>query len=296
MTNNDRLTHLHFPQLGVKGAIVELADSLDQLPSYRHHPPLAQSHLGEAMAAAALLHANVKGRSRIRVQLQSQSNLKLLYAECTEQGAVRGLVQLRNDADAPALNDLGNDAVMAITLESNADKSRSGARYQGLVPLIGARLDTALEHYFETSEQLPSKILLAADKGRARGLLLQKLPSAEPLDWDDDGWNRTTMLMATLSPEELLNTERDQLLHRLFHNEQLAALEGLQLHFSCTCSRERVTTMFQSLGRDEALAAAMKDGRANVQCEFCGRNYGFDRVDLESLFHPLVASPSDAQQ
>lgn len=296
MTSKDRLTHLHFPNLGVKGAIVELGDSLTELPSYRHYPPQAQAHLGEALAAAALLHANVKGRSRISLQLQSSSNLKLLCAECSDLGAVRGLAQLRSDADAPALNAMGKDALMAITLESSGAGDRADARYQGMVPLVGKRLDAALEHYFQSSEQLPSKIILAANAQCARGLLLQRLPGTEARDWDEDGWNRTSTLMGTLSAEELLSSERDDLLYRLFHEEQLSLVDGLHLHFSCTCSRERVETMFQSLGRDETLAAAMHGGRANVQCEFCSRDYSFDRVDLEALFHPLVSASSDARQ
>lgn len=296
MTSTDRLTHLHFPQLGVKGAIVELDRSLTELPSYRHYPVQAQRLLGEAIAAAALLHANVKGRSRIGLQLQSQSSLRLLYAECSESGAVRGLAQLREHSDAPALDQLGSDAILAITLESAAQGDRAAARYQGIVPLIGSRLDAVLEHYFAASEQLPSKILLAADGARARGLLLQKLPGADPAEVDQDGWDRTTHLMATVSAQELLTSARDDLLFRLFHEEQLALVDGLQLRFACTCSRERVNTMFQALGKDEAMLAATEDGRASVQCEFCGRRYGYDRIELEALFHPLVSPASPAEQ
>lgn len=296
----DQLTHLHFPQLGVKGAYVELRGSLAELPAYGKHPPLAQTLLGEALAASALLHANVKGRSRISVQLQSRSALRLLYAECSEAGEVRGLVQAQPGSDIPALDQLGADAALAITLESRSEGERAGTRYQGLVPLVGERLDQALEHYFASSEQLPTALLLAADAHCARGLLIQKMPvgvSQQLLaeDFDADGWNRTRLLMETLSAAELLEADRDTVLHRLFHEEQLALVDGLRLRFGCTCSQARVEAMFRGLGHSESMLA-LEDGVASVRCEFCDREYRFDKVDLEALFHPLSQPASDVQQ
>lgn len=299
MTSSDQLVHLHFPKLGVKGAYVQLDQSLGDLPAYAGYPTGAQALLGQALAAAALLHANVKGRSRISVQLQSRSALRLLYGECSEEGGLRGLAQLTEGSDAPALDQLGASAVLAITLESRSEQNRSGTRYQGLVPITSARLDQALEHYFATSEQLPTVLVLAADGSRARGLLLQKMPLDEHPDaalLDPDGWNRTSMLIGTLGPNELLEADRGTILRRLFHEETLQLVDGLQLRFACTCSRERVESMFRSLGREEAMAALAESGLASVRCEFCDRDYRFDRIDLEAVFHPLTQPGSTVTQ
>ena len=123
-------------------------------------------------------------------------------------------------------------------------------------------------------------LLLAADGHRAAGLILQKLPGDEG---DSDGWNRAGALFDTLQADELLAVPGSQLLHRLFHEEQPAILAERTLRFACSCSRERVAVMLQSLGGEEA-RAALTDGQAEVRCEFCGQRYLFSGPQIEELF------------
>ena len=154
--------------------------------------------------------------------------------------------------------------------------------------LQAATLSGAFEDYFHQSEQLPTRLLLAADGTRAAGLMLQKLPGDEG---DHDGWTRAGALFDTLSPHELLETPAATLLHRLFHEESPDVLAERPLRFACSCSRERVSDMLRSLGPDEA-RAALADGQAEVRCEFCGQRYIFSPDDIESLF---VDTPADLQ-
>ncbi|MCB1626442.1 MAG: Hsp33 family molecular chaperone HslO [Xanthomonadales bacterium] len=284
MSLSDQLQHLWFPQLGVRGAYVRLQESLHDMPGHANGDANVRPLLGSAVAAAALLQGNLKSDTRLRLQLQGDQVLRLLFAECNAEGELRGLLRLADGhAQVPPLAELDSNTVLAITL----DPASGGSRYQALVPLLGDRLDEALGHYFEQSEQLPTRLLLAADQHGATGLMLQRMPgsggSSELLD--EDGWPRLGVLLDTLQDEELLQTEPALLWHRLFHEEQLEVRAGRRLRFGCSCSRERVIEMFRVLGLDESMAALQDDGRAEVDCEFCGRQYHFDRVDLESLFH-----------
>jgi molecular chaperone Hsp33 len=249
-----------------------------------------RAQLAEAVVAAALLQGNLKADTRLRLQLQGDSRLRLLYAECTGDGALRGLLKLAEGlAEVPRLAELDQASVLAITLEP-----AQGQRYQALVPLVGERLDEALGFYFQQSEQLPTRLLLAGDENAGVGLMLQRMPSVggAEVEIDEDGWNRLGLLLDTLKDSEMLRTEGGLLLHRLFHDEQLELGVGKPLRFACSCSRERVGQMFQALGHAESLAALRDDGLAEVDCEFCGQRYHFDRIDLESLFHGPVAPGS----
>ncbi len=290
MLETDRLHHLMFPRLGVRGAYLQLRAGLADMPGFSQLAVAARAPLAEAVVAAGLLQGNLKADTRLRLQLQGDAKLRLLYGECTGDGALRGLLRLADGVtDVPRMADLDPASVLAITLEPVR-----GQRYQALVPLTGERLDQALGHYFQQSEQLPTRLLLAGSETGGVGLMLQRMPSVggAEVETDEDGWTRLGLLLDTLHDPELLQTDSEVLLHRLFHDELLEISPGKALRFACSCSRERVGQMFQALGHAESLAALRDDGLAEVDCEFCGQRYHFDQVDLEALFHGPVAPGS----
>ena len=291
--HEDRLTRFLLPEAGVRGVRVHLDDTWRQIRTRAEYPDGIARLLGEATAAAALFTGHAKVDGRLSVQLRGQGALKTLFAECTAAGTLRGIAQFDEEAPAPeGLADLGPNPVLAITIENPSPRDRDPQRYQGLVPLTGADLRAAFEHYFQQSEQLPTRLLLASDGDRAAGLMLQKLPGD---GGDEDGWTRATALFETLTEAELLALPGPTLLHRLFHEEAPEILAGRDLRFGCSCSRERVESMLQSLGRDEA-EAAVADGAARVRCEFCGQGYSFTPGEIEALFSDPPQTPVPAPE
>ncbi len=279
----DTDTQLRFllPKAGVRGVTVRLDASWRELLSHQAYPPAAAGLLGEACAAAVLFTGHTKVDGRLSIQLRSRAPLRTLFAECTAAGTLRGIAQLEEGHDAPRdLRELGEDALLAITIENPGLDPREPQRYQSLVSLNAESLAEAFEDYFRQSEQLPTRLLLASDGRRATGLMLQKLPGDEG---DADGWNRVGALFDTLSGDELLATPPDLLIHRLFHEEAPERMTERSLSFGCSCSRERVSAMLQSLGEEEA-RAALVDGTAEVRCEFCGQKYQFDTNQIGELF------------
>lgn len=296
--SHDTLTRFLLPAAGVRGVHVQLDAAWQDMRARAEDPPELSQLLGQAAAAAVLLGAHAKVQGRLSVQLHGRGALRTVFAEATGNDTVRGIVQVAEDADsadavamATDLRTLGEGAMLAMTVENPGLRSGEPQRYQGLVPLEVETLAEAFEDYFDRSEQLPTRLLLAAGQPRASGLLLQKLPGDEG---DADGWNRASQLFATLSPAELLDTPADTLIHRLFHEEQPELLEQRSLAFACSCSRARVTGMLQALGHDEAMAAAA-EGPANIRCEFCGAQYVFEAEEIDRLFTDDVVSsaPSD---
>ena len=294
---SDRLTRFLLDRAGVRGVRVHLGDSWRQVRARGDYPPAVSEMLGEATAAAALFTGHVKVDGRLSVQLRGQGRLRTLFAECTAAGTVRGIARLAEGDPSPVsrdLRELGPDSVLAITIENRGLSGREPVRYQGIVALEADALAPAFEQYFRQSEQLPTRLLLAADENQAAGLMLQKLPGDEG---DEDGWNRAGMLFDTLRPDELLQWPAETLLARLFPEEGVRLLGERPLRFACSCSRERVAAMFESLGPEEARAAVI-DGRAGVHCEFCGQAYSFSSGEIEALFSrpgPETRAPGGLQ-
>ena len=295
----DRLDRFLLPGAGVRGVRVHLDDTWRQIRARtdeggNDQPAAVTELLGEAAAAAALFTGHAKVEGRLAVQLRGNGALRTLFAECTAAGTVRAIAQVQDGAPLPRdLRALGEGAVLAITIENPAPGDRDPVRYQGLVALESDSLAGAFEDYFRQSEQLPTRLLLAADGNAAAGLMLQKLPGDSG---DEDGWNRATALFETLGTDELLALPATTLLRRLFHEEGVEMLGERPLRFGCSCSRDRVSAMLQSLGEEEATAAA-EGGEANVRCEFCGEQYKFSPDEINALFQARpTAEGSDRLQ
>lgn len=290
MTETDVLFRFLLPHAGVRGVLVRLGPSWQTIRSRADYPPALAALLGEACAAAALFAGHVKVDGRLAVQLKGSAGLRTLFADCNSEGKLRGIALWNDPLPATlAPRALGADAVLAITVESRNPRSGEPHRYQGLVGLDGDRLQHAFEGYFLQSEQLPTRLLLAADGDNACGLLLQQLPNEAR---DEDGWPRSQALFDTLGAEELLRTAPEELLHRLFHDESPQLLGTRELQFGCSCSEARVADTLRSLGRAECDAALQAGGGAvQVTCEFCNQHYRFDEGDLDRLFAAPDAPP-----
>jgi molecular chaperone Hsp33 len=167
-----------------------------------------------------------------------------------------------------------------------------------------------LEHYMLQSEQLDTRLVLAANDELAAGLLIQRLPvqgegnleggaaraaGGARRNEDDiglsEGFNRIALLAATLTREELLSLPAERVLHRLFWEETLRVFEPQAPRFACTCSRERVRGMLRGLGREEVDSIVAERGDVEIGCEFCGVQYRFDAVDVVGLFTPGIQQP-----
>ena len=279
---DDVLHRFLLERAGVRGVLVRLGPSWRDVAGRADYPEAVRTLLGQSLAASAMLTGNIKLEGALSIELKSSGALRLLFAECTDQGRLRGLARWNDPLPEPLVVSELPGAVMAITI-GHAER---GQRYQGLVDLQQPSLSEALENYFNQSEQLPAKILLAAHGDHAVGLMLQRLPGegGHSAADDEDGWNRIEHLTATLGVEELLNTSPEQLLYRLYHEESVRLFEPRPLAFGCSCTRDRVESMLRSLGREEVEAALeARDGEIEVICEFCAQRYTFDRIDAEHL-------------
>jgi molecular chaperone Hsp33 len=276
----------------IRGQLVHLDAAWHALIEHRAYPQAIRDTLGEAVAASLLLAGTIKFDGVLSLQLQGAGPVHLLLAQCTSGLGVRGLARYREDAadsgaaaprDIASLIGPGN---LTVTLETD-DKTQ---RYQGIVPITGERLAESLQLYFENSEQLPTRLWLHSDENGVSGMLLQRLPSegGEQVERDaaaiDDAWRRVQLIGETLTAEELATLGDAEILHRLFHEDDLRLYDPSPVFFRCRCSRERVSGMLQGLGESETRSVLAERGEVEVRCDFCNRAYLFDAVDVEQLF------------
>jgi molecular chaperone Hsp33 len=292
MTDDDDILYRFLLERAqLRGVLVRLTSSWQQVRERADYPPVVADLLAKCLTASAVFTGNIKFEGSLSIQLKAAGALSLLFAECGHDGRVRGLARwqpsLRHDFRLSATG----EPLLAITIENAA----SGQRYQGVVPVDDDDLAVLFTRYFERSEQLPTRVILACNGERCAGLMLQQLPAAAT-GADSDAWNRIGHLLATVTPEELLDLDAARLLLRLFHEESVRVLATQPLQFGCRCSRERVTGVLRTLGREEALASLQDDGRVEVTCEFCNTKYHFDAIDIERIFRDPAGTPTSAAE
>ncbi|RAP58452.1 Hsp33 family molecular chaperone HslO [Oleiagrimonas sp. MCCC 1A03011] len=292
----DVLHRFLLERAGVRGVLVRLNESWSEVAGRADYPQAVRRLLGESLTASALLTGQIKFDGALSLELKSRGDLRLLFAECTDAGRLRGLA--RHDEAAADHEAIDLSALPGATLAITIGNVETGHRYQGLVPLESAGLGAALEDYFMRSEQLPAHLVLAVGEHGAAGLLLQRMPAegGTGVQGDADGWDRVQHLTATLSEKELLELPAQTLLYRLYHEENVRVFEPRPLAFGCSCSAQRVEAMLRALGTEEAEAALQaNDGEVEVTCEFCAAQYRYDRVDIERVFSEMPDAPASTR-
>ncbi len=284
MSDNDTLQRFLFEHTPIRGEVIHLDATWQAILDRHDYPPIVRDILGEMMAAAILLAATLKLHGRLVIQLQGSGPITLMVVECVNAHELRGLAHWQDLPETGNLQSLAGNGTLTITLEPSEDRER----YQSIVELRGDTLADAIMNYLQQSEQLDTHIWLAANNERAGGVLLQKLPGTGEME-DRDAWNRVIQLSNTMTREEMLELPQLQLLHRLYHEEQVRVFEPLPVCFRCSCSRDRVVNMLRSLGQDEVNSILEEQGKVKVACEFCNQKYEFDSVDVEQLFTVEVA-------
>ncbi len=289
---SDTLQRFMFDRSPVRGELVQISDAWQHVQARRTYPRPVATMLGEMMSAAALLSANLKFNGSIIMQIHGDGPVQLLVVECDSTLQLRATAKIAPDAeiaDHANLQELVNlhgHGRFAITLDP-ADKVPGQQAYQGIVALDGDTVASVVENYMLRSEQLDTRLWLAADDKVTRGLLLQKLPhegGTPSPQADNDRWDHVVMLASTLGTQEMLDTDIMTLLDRLYWEEQVRVFEPRKPSFHCSCSREKVGNMLKMLGREEIESALADLGELDIDCDFCGQKYGFDAVDCAQLF------------
>jgi molecular chaperone Hsp33 len=274
-----------FEGLDIRGAVVHLGDTWQQMQLDRNYQPTVAQLLGETAAVTALIAGQLKQPGRLTLQLRGNGPIQLLVLDCNEQLQMRGMARSNPVVlPAPVAELLG--AAQGGQLMMSLDMPDARQPYQSFVPMVGDSIAAIFEHYLEQSEQLPSRLFAIAGPQAAVCLFLQKMPESD--QHDPDGWQRITQLAATVKPAELLELDAETLLARLFHEE--IANQGIRLYdaqtvsYYCPEDWEKIRDMVRSLGQEDAETILAEHGEILIRDDICNRDYRFNAEEVALLF------------
>jgi len=289
MQHPDQLLRFSFDDLDIRGELVYLDASWQDVISRHDYPATVRHQLGSALAAIALLSVTLKFNGTMILQIHGNGPLRSLVTQVTSDGALRGLARWDGAVPEGPLQQVYGDGNILISVLPEV-----GERYQSIVSLAGNSLAEALNNYFEQSEQLPSSFRLFVSDERVAGLFLQAMPPSPGKAFGQEqraeDWQRLNFLAETTKPSEMFELDPRTLLLRLFHEETVRVHEPKNLRFACTCSREKVERTLLTLGRDELMDILNQKGSIEVDCEFCNQHYTFD-TDAVELLHESAQEP-----
>jgi molecular chaperone Hsp33 len=287
--NNDSLIqdqHIRFlfEGVSVRGEMVQLHKTWQKMQERHAYPANVKKILGEALAATVLLSSTLKFDGTLTFQMQGDGALKLIVIQIASTGEIRGLARWEGELPKGGIHAKMGEARLVITI---ANKDRKNP-YQAIVPLQGESLTECLQHYFNSSVQVPTRLWLAVDDSQVAGMLLQRLPDeTEYKERHDEDWNRLCTLAHTVKKKELLMLEPPELLYRLFHEEEVGIVSSDRIAFACSCSSERIESTIRSLGQAEVISIIDEMGSVEVRCEFCNKAYHYSRTDADRLFESV---------
>ncbi|MCO7254648.1 Hsp33 family molecular chaperone HslO [Dickeya oryzae] len=280
MANHDQLHRYLFENHAVRGELVTVSDTFQHMLANHDYPVPVKNLLGEMLVATSLLTATLKFSGDITVQLQGDGPLKLAVINGNHQQQMRGVARLQGDIAADSsLRDMVGNGYLVITITPT-----EGERYQGVVGLDGDDVAACLENYFQQSEQLPTRLFIRTGEhdGRqcAAGMLLQVLPAQHG---NREDFDHLTQLTATVKAEELFGLPANDVLYRLYHQENVTLYEPQPVEFQCHCSRERCADALMTLPADEVSDILAQDGQIDMHCDYCGSHYLFNAQDIDNI-------------
>ncbi len=286
MLDHDQIQRFLIQDTAIRGQLISLDASLQEILKRVDVKGRAASILGESLAAICLLASTVKIDGKITLQIRGDGDLNMLVAQATSERTLRGLIRGHIEQnDTRDLKEIFNSDHIVLSIETGNAKP-----YQGVVLLDGTDISSALKSYFAQSEQLPTQLWLVGNEQSVSGLLLQQMPvtehvkkSNEPKAENDD-WVRVQLLADTIKDEELLELSSMELLHRLFNQDDVQLFEAEPIRFDCSCSKKRSAAMIASMGKSDIDDLLTERDDVEIICEFCNQAYVFDRVDVAEIF------------
>jgi molecular chaperone Hsp33 len=276
--HSGRVRGFLFEALDIRGAWVQLGPAWHEMIAARDYADPVVELLGQLAVVTTLITANLKQVGRLTFQLRGDGEVSLLVMDCDEQLRLRGMARANAEVAAGSLPALLGQGALTLTLDT-ADMRQP---YQSHVPLQGDSVAEVFEHYLAQSEQLPTRLWLAADRAGAAGLFLQALPGAN--EKDADGWNRVQALSDTVRADELLGLGSIKLIGRLFPEEDVRVFDPRPVHYHCPRDQEKIESMLRGLGRDECEAILEEHGEIRVHDDICNHEYVLDAASVHALF------------
>ncbi|WKX26632.1 Hsp33 family molecular chaperone HslO [Tatumella ptyseos] len=285
MSVQDQLHRYLFADAAVRGELVNVSHTLHAILEGHDYPAAVKKLMAEMLVTTSLMTATLKFEGDITVQLQGEGPLAMAVINGNDKQELRGVARVRAEIDDEAtLAQMLGQGYLVITITP-----AKGERYQGIIALEKPTFAECIEEYFLRSEQLPTRLIIRNNTQGAAGILLQVLPSE---DKDSEALNHLATLATTVKEEELIGLPANDVLWRLFHQEEVTVYDPQPVQFKCSCSRQRCGEVLKTVSEEEIDAILAEDGKIDMHCDYCGSHYLYDAVDVANIRNDVPLSNS----
>lgn len=249
----------------------------------------ATAALGRTLTLTTMMAAMLKDDHTLTVKIEGNGPLGAIIVDGNAKGDVRGYVQ--NPHVDFELNKQGKlDVARAVGVEGNLSVVKDlGLKdhFTGQVPLVSGEISEDFTYYLAHSEQVPSAVgagvLINPDYTvqAAGGFIIQLMPGA-----DDEFIDQLEQQIATFPAISQLIADGatpEEILEKLFKDDEIIIHEKLPIQFKCKCSLDRIKQAIAGLGTDEIKQMIEEDGGAEATCHFCSETYYLTVADLQEL-------------
>ncbi|WP_133136448.1 Hsp33 family molecular chaperone HslO [Legionella rowbothamii] len=280
MKESDTLQRFIFEHANIRGEIVHIEQTYQTIMAQRNYPPMVKNLLGEAIVSCLLLASSIKFEGSLNLQFQGDKRLSLLLVQCDHELHIRAFARFEESLETEdyAKAFLSGQMVMTINQDNQTNS------YQSVVPLQSTSMSENLMNYFAQSEQISTRVWLAVNENAAAGMLLQLMPGQDTVQ-REQFWEYAVQLGQTVSEEELLTLDNQTLLYRLYNETEVRVFDSRRTEFHCRCSLDKMRQVINVLGEKEAQELLEEQGKIDIRCDFCNKEYLFDAIDVAMLFH-----------
>ncbi|USQ13539.1 Hsp33 family molecular chaperone HslO [Legionella lytica] len=280
MKESDTLQRFIFEHANIRGEIVHIEKTYQTIMAQRNYPPMVKNLLGEAIVSCLLLASSIKFEGSLSLQFQGDKRLSLLLVQCDHELNIRAFARFEESLETEdyAKAFLSGQMVMTINQDNQTNS------YQSMVPLQSTSMSENLMNYFAQSEQISTRVWLAVNETAAAGMLLQLMPGQDTVQ-REQFWEYAVQLGQTVSEEELLTLDNQTLLYRLYNETEVRVFDSRGTQFQCRCSLDKMRQVINILGEKEAQELLEEQGKIDIRCDFCNKEYLFDAIDVAMLFH-----------
>ncbi len=260
--------------LDIKGSIVSLSSSWQEVLSRKNYSDNVIPLLGEITVSSILMASNIKFEGNIIAQLQSEGALSLLVSQCDNHSNFRSFSKY-DELSSSDLLEITDKGCLVVTI-----KQKNQDPYQGVVEVESNNISDLVENFFEKSEQLKTIVVLKADKNMAAGIILQALPSCKA---SEDDWQRLRFVIDTLSLSEIKEADTQTIIERIFAEDDKTVYDVEETKFKCVCSYERTLGALTTIEESELESIAKEEKSITIDCGFCGKQYTHDAETVAAL-------------
>ncbi|HHP0264708.1 TPA: Hsp33 family molecular chaperone HslO [Legionella pneumophila] len=279
MKEADTLQRFIFEHANIRGEIVHIEKTFQNIMNQRDYPPMVKNLLGEALVSCLLLASSIKFEGNLSLQFQGDERLSLLLVQCDHNLNIRGFAKCEEGLEIADYATAFLQGRMVITLSQDNQTQA----YQSLIPIQSTSMSENLMTYFAQSEQIATRVWLAVNEDMAAGMLLQLMPGQDTIQ-REQFWEYAVQLGQTVTEDELLTIDNQTLLYRLYHETELRIFESRSTRFQCRCNQDKMKQVITVLGEEEATDLIKEKGKIEITCDFCNQKYTFDSIDVTLLF------------